>query len=115
MIGRYGIKGLVIDPYNKILHRTQNMYDPSYINEFMNRLTNFSVTWNIHTFLIAHPSKLLKDKGEVKLNIADILNRPAYFYHDLDNSKNYKSNNDAVAIKRNYGTTFSISFGYNIR
>ena len=59
--------------------------------------------------------KILKDKGEVKLNIADILNKPAYFYHDLDNSKNYKSNNDAVAIKRNYGTTFSISFGYNIR
>ncbi len=59
--------------------------------------------------------KLLKGKGEVKLNISDLLNRPAYFYHDLDNSKNYKTQNDAVAIKRNYGTTYSISFGYNIK
>ena len=59
--------------------------------------------------------KLLKNKGEVKLNISDILNKPAYFYHDLDNSKNFKNQTDAIAIKRNYGTTFSISFGYNIK
>lgn len=59
--------------------------------------------------------KLIKGKGEVKLNISDILNKPAYFYHDLDNSKNFKTANDAVAIKRNYGTTFSISFGYSIK
>ncbi|MBL0145145.1 MAG: TonB-dependent receptor [Chitinophagaceae bacterium] len=59
--------------------------------------------------------KILKDKGEVKLNISDLLNKPAYFYHDLDNNKNFKSATDAVAIKRNYGTTFSISFGYNIK
>jgi len=59
--------------------------------------------------------KLLKGKGEVKLNVSDILNKPAYFYHDLDNSKNYKSANDAVAIKRNYGTTYSLSFAYNIK
>ncbi len=59
--------------------------------------------------------KLIKGRGEVKLNISDILNKPAYFYHDLDNSKNFKTANDAVAIKRNYGTTFSISFGYNIK
>ncbi|MFN8250636.1 MAG: TonB-dependent receptor [Ferruginibacter sp.] len=59
--------------------------------------------------------KVLKGKGEFKVNIADILNKPAYFYHDLDNSKNFKSRNDAVAIKRNYGTTFSASFAYNIK
>lgn len=59
--------------------------------------------------------KLLKGKGEIKLNISDILNKPAYYYHDLDNSKNFKTQNDAVAIKRNYGTTYSISFGYSIK
>jgi outer membrane receptor protein involved in Fe transport len=59
--------------------------------------------------------KLMKNKGEVKLNISDILNKPAYFYHDLDNSKEFKTQKDAVAIKRNYGTTYSISFAYSIR
>ena len=59
--------------------------------------------------------KLTNGTGEVTLNISDILNKPAYFYHDLDNSKTFKNSNDAVAIKRNYGTTFSISFGYSIK
>ncbi len=59
--------------------------------------------------------KLMKGKSEVKMNISDLLNRPAYFYHDLDGSKNFKSTSDAIAIKRNYGTTFSLSFNYNIK
>jgi TonB dependent receptor/CarboxypepD_reg-like domain/TonB-dependent Receptor Plug Domain len=59
--------------------------------------------------------KLLKGKGEIKMNVSDILNKPAYFYHDLDNNKLFKSSADAMAIKRNYGTTFSLSFGYAIK
>jgi hypothetical protein len=57
----------------------------------------------------------MKGKSEVKLNISDMLNRPAYFYHDLDQSKKYQSAKDALAIRRNYGTTFSLSFNYSIK
>ena len=57
--------------------------------------------------------KILKDKGELKLNIADIFNKKAIFYNDLNNNKKYDKNTDAYAIKRNYGTNVSISFGYN--
>lgn len=59
--------------------------------------------------------KVLKEKGEVKLNVSDLLNKPANFYHDLDESKNYKTGTDALAISRKYGTTISISFSYNIK
>lgn len=60
--------------------------------------------------------KVFKKKGEIRLNISDIFNRIAYFYHDLDNSKTYKSGSkDVIAIQRNYGTNVSITFGYTIK
>jgi outer membrane receptor protein involved in Fe transport len=58
--------------------------------------------------------KILKDKAEIKLNISDLLNQQANFYHDLDNSGKYEGA-DALAIRRVYGTTFSVSFAYNIK
>lgn len=87
LIYRYGIKGLVIDPYNKILHKTGNMYDPSYVNEIMSKLTNFAVIWNIHIFLVAHPSKLLKDKGTGKIETPTLysISGGANFYNQMDN------------------------------
>jgi outer membrane receptor for ferrienterochelin and colicin len=59
--------------------------------------------------------KIMNDKAALKLNITDLLNQPAYFYHDLDNNKKYNGSADALAIKRKYGTGISISFAYNIK
>jgi TonB-dependent receptor len=60
--------------------------------------------------------KILHNKGEVKVNVNDFLNRRAYFYHDLDNNKKYKSSSaDALAINRKYGSNISITFGYTIK
>ena len=59
--------------------------------------------------------KIMNNKAALKLNITDLLNQPAYFYHDLDNNKKYDSRGDALAIKRKYGTGISISFAYNIK
>jgi outer membrane receptor protein involved in Fe transport len=56
--------------------------------------------------------KIWKNKGEMKLNISDILNRKAKFYHDLNNNKQY-DNTDALAIDRRTGTNISLSLGYN--
>ena len=57
--------------------------------------------------------KILKNKGEVKMNVADIFNKMAIFYNDLNDNKKYDNHIDAFAIKRNYGTNVSFSFGYN--
>ena len=60
--------------------------------------------------------KILKNKGEIKVNISDIFNRRAYFYHDLDNNEKYKStSSDVLAISRNYGTNYSFTFAYIIK
>lgn len=59
--------------------------------------------------------KVLKNKGEIKLNISDIINQAAMFYHDLNDNGKYDVSIDAVAIKRKYGSNISISFGYKIK
>jgi len=57
--------------------------------------------------------KVLKSKGEVKLNISDIFNKRAIFYWDVDKNKKYNASSDKFAINRKYGSNVSISFGYN--
>lgn len=59
--------------------------------------------------------KLMDGNGEIKLNISDIFNRPANFYHDLDDTKSYTSTTDALALRRIYGTNVSISFAYTFK
>jgi len=58
--------------------------------------------------------KVIKNKGELRLNIADIINQEAKFYHDLNDNGKY-DNTDALAIKRKYGSNISISFSYKIK
>ncbi len=59
--------------------------------------------------------KVMKTRGEIKLNIADLFNQRANFYHDLNNNGKFDSNIDALAITRKYGTNVSISFGYKLK
>lgn len=58
MVNKYGIKGLVIDPYNKILHSVPNgMTETNYVNFFMTKITSFAKRFNVHIFLVVHPTK----------------------------------------------------------
>ncbi len=59
--------------------------------------------------------KVLKNTGEIKLNISDILNTDNNYYLDVNNNRKYEKNTDALAIKRKYGSTIGISFSYNLK
>lgn len=59
--------------------------------------------------------KVIKNKGEFRLNISDILNQRANFYHDLDKNKKYTTGVDALALTRKYGTNVSLTFNYTIK
>ncbi|MEP6615654.1 MAG: TonB-dependent receptor [Ginsengibacter sp.] len=58
--------------------------------------------------------KIIKNHGELKLNVSDIINKEAHFYHDLNDDGKYGKANDALAIDRKYGRTISLTFGYNL-
>lgn len=58
--------------------------------------------------------EVIQGKGKITINITDLLNVPARFYHDLNGDKIY-TRRDALVIQRNNETGVSISFKYNIK
>ncbi len=58
--------------------------------------------------------KILKNKGELKLNISDILNQTQYFYQNADNKTSFQKNKDAYRFTRRFGTTVGLTFNYSI-
>lgn len=58
---RHGIKGLVIDPWNEVDHtRPQGLSETEYISKCLSKLRYFARTYQVHIWLIAHPTKLMK-------------------------------------------------------
>jgi TonB-dependent receptor len=59
--------------------------------------------------------KLYHNKAEIRLNVSDIFNQKANFYHDIDGNGKYGTKKDALAISRQYGTNVSLTFGYTFK
>lgn len=57
--------------------------------------------------------KLLKDRGEFRLNVSDIINQTQYFYQNGDSNTSYQKGEDANRFTRKFGTTFSLTFNYS--
>ncbi len=58
--------------------------------------------------------KVLKTKGELRLNISDILNQTQYFYQNANSKKSFQKNVDAFRFTRKFGTTFGLTFNYSL-
>ncbi len=58
--------------------------------------------------------KILKEKGELRLNMADILNQKQIFYQNGDDNTKYSSTADVYRFTRVFGTTFGITFNYSL-
>lgn len=57
--------------------------------------------------------KVLKKRGEVRLNISDIFNQPFYFYENVNNKKSFQRGADRLWNSFTPGTTFTIGFTYD--
>lgn len=57
--------------------------------------------------------KILKTKGEIRLNVSDILNRKLVFYQNANDNEGYDKGNDPIRFSRRFGTNVSVTFGYN--
>ena len=59
---RYGIDIFVIDAFNKV--KRDNPDSLGEINQVLSDICLFAQAYNVHVFLVAHPTKLQKDKNE---------------------------------------------------
>ena len=63
LIYRYGIRILVIDPWNRIEHQMEKgQNESSYVGRMLTKMTNFAQRNDVLLFLVAHPRKMGKDK-----------------------------------------------------
>ena len=65
-VRRYGIKAFVIDPYNEIAsNRPSNMTETEYVSYLLSVVKRFAQTYGVHTFIVAHPTKMQSVDGVV--------------------------------------------------
>ena len=101
LVKRKGIKIFVIDPYNYLDHkRNNNESETDYISRFMSLLTNTAKILDIHIFLVAHPTKLKKEKGPdgvMRYVVAEL--------YDIAGSAHFKNKTDnGMSIFRDFET-----------
>ncbi len=58
--------------------------------------------------------KIIDKKGELRLNVADLLNATQYFYQNSSNNVRLQKGVDAFRFTRRQGTTISVSFQLNL-
>lgn len=68
LVKKYGIKGLVIDPWNKLDHQFTGS-ETQYISKALDQIDLFARKYGVHVFLVAHPAKLSKDKETKKIEV----------------------------------------------
>lgn len=60
-VTRYGIRGLVIDPWNELEHgRPHHMTETEYIGQSLSKIRRFARIYDLHIWVLVHPTKLQK-------------------------------------------------------
>lgn len=86
LIKRYGIKILIIDPYNKLENQVPTgTSETNFIGKQLDIILNFQHKYDIMTMLVAHPAKLKKEKdGSYPVATLYDINGSANFFNKTD-------------------------------
>jgi twinkle protein len=88
LVKRYGLKGLIMDQYNEIIHtnRKEGISETEYVSEFLAKIRGFARQYNIHIWLVAHPTKLQKGMdGKYPVPTGYDVAGSAHFFNKADN------------------------------
>lgn len=88
LVMRYGVNGIIINPWNYLEHKkNMGQSETDYISEVLTKLCIFLWKYGVHCFLIAHPTKIQKDKTSGKYEIPTLYNisGSAHFFNKTHN------------------------------
>jgi twinkle protein len=89
-----GIDFFVIDAWNKLEHKDDST---SYVGKELDKLADFCELNNVHCFLVAHPTKMKKDKDGIRFEVPSL--------YDISGSANFYNKADlGICIYRNFDT-----------
>jgi len=88
MVKRYGINGVVISPWNCFEHNIQHGENETlYISRVLGKLITCLRKYNLHCFLIAHPTKIQKNRDTGKYEVPNLysISGSANFFNKTHN------------------------------
>lgn len=96
LVLRYGINYLYINPWNWIEHnRESGQSETEYVSLVYSKIIRFARKYGVHVFLVAHTTKMLKDKVSGKYEIPTLYN--------ISGSANfYNKTHYGITIYRDY-------------
>lgn len=82
LVTKYGIKGLILDPWNTIIHTpAKGENETEYTKNILNKLTYFERNHGLHLFIVAHPTKIKKKLGTDRFEVPTL--------YDISGSANW--------------------------
>lgn len=85
LVKKRGIKCLVIDPYNRLEDEQGAMSETRYVSHILDRLQNFAQRNDVLVILMAHPTKMPRDKeGKTIVPTLYDISGSANFYNKAD-------------------------------
>ena len=105
---KHGIDGLLIDPWNEIEHNRGNMSETDYVSKALSKTRYFSRVNDIHTWIVAHPTKLYKDKATGEY--------PVPTPYDISGSAHWRNKPDnCLCVHRNVKENYTSILSQKIR
>lgn len=123
LVRRKGIKILVIDPYNRLEDESGNQNETKYIKGLLSQLTRFAQQHDVLVILMAHPTKLHKNKdGVIEPPTLYDISGSAHFFNMADFGlvvhRDYIQNNVEVHVAKvkfkHLGTKGTALFKYDL-
>lgn len=105
LVRKRGIKILVIDPYNRLEDESNGQNETKYIKELLSKLTRFAQRNDVLVVLMAHPTKLHKNKdGVIEPPTLYDISGSAHFFNMADFGivvhRDYVANNVEVHVAK---------------
>jgi hypothetical protein len=96
LVLKKGINSVLIDPYNYIESKIPaGKSETLYISDLMSKLVKFAKMYNVHVHMVAHPTKIQKDKKTGKYVVPNL--------YDIAGSANfYNKTFNGICIYRDY-------------
>lgn len=99
LIRRDGVRGVVLDPWNRLGHSRGNKSETDYISEQLAEVKQFAARRGVHVWVVAHPTKIKSTYDQKKGEHVTPRVRP----YDISGSHTWADMADMVlCVKRNY-------------
>lgn len=106
MVKRYGINGAVADPWNYLEHNYDDKTpETKFVSDSLTKFAAFCKKYSVHTFIVAHPTKMQKDK-DGNFNVPDLysISGSAHFKNKADNGitvyRDFTNNHTTIHVQK---------------